>query len=76
MKNDKDVINAVAKMYAISTGDTSHEKLARFILSNYYGVDTFFLVKEGDYTSGLLMRSVDVFIENMKKVVQAVNGEL
>lgn len=76
MKNEKDLINAVAKMYALSTGDTSHEKLARFILSNYYGVDTFFLIDENDYSSGLQMSSVKLFIDNMKKVVQAVNGEL
>ena len=76
MKNEKDLINKVAKMYAMATGDTSHEKLARFILSNYYGVDTFFLIKEGDYSSGLDMHSVDLFTKNMKRVVQAVNGEL
>ena len=76
MKTQKDIINTVSKMYALSTGDTSHEKLARFILSNYYGVDTFFLIDENDYSKGLNMYSVQIFINNMKKVVQAVNGEL
>ena len=76
MTNDKDLIKRVAKMYAIKTGDKKCEVLARFILTNYYGVDTFFLVKEGDYSSGLNMDSVQIFSDNMDKVIQAINGEL
>ena len=76
MKNEKDLINKVAKIYVLLTNDKDHEKLARFILSNYYGVNTFFLVDENDYSSGLNMDSVQIFIDNMRNVVKAVNGEL
>jgi hypothetical protein len=76
MKNEKDLINKVVKMYVIATDNKDYEKLARFILSNYYGVETFFLVKEGDYSSGILMDSVKIFTKNMEKIIQGINGEL
>jgi len=76
MKNEKDLINTVAQMYSLATSDLDHYKLAKFILANYYSVESFFLNNENDFSSGLNLNSVETFIDNMKKVVQAVNGEL
>ena len=76
MKTEKDIIKTVAKMYSMATGNVDYEPLARFILTNHYGVETFFLNKEGDYSSGLNLDSVKIFSDNMDGVIQAINGEL
>lgn len=77
MKTEKDLINTVAKVYTMmKDASSTDEKLARFILTNYYGVDTFFLKKEGDYSSGLNMDSVQLFADNMTQVRKAISGEL
>jgi hypothetical protein len=76
MKTQKDIIKTVSKMYVMATGNTDYEPLARFILTEHYGVETFFLNKECDYSSGLNLVSVAIFSNNMNKVIQAVNGEL
>jgi hypothetical protein len=77
MKNEKDLINAVVNVYGIMKDATATDKkLARFILNNYYGVDTFFLLDENDYSSGLNMDSVQLFADNMTKVRKAIGGEL
>ena len=76
MKNEKDLIKTVAKMYSMATGNTDYEPLARFILTEHYGVETFFLNKECDYSSGLNLVSVQIFSNNMNNVIQAINGEL
>jgi hypothetical protein len=77
MTNDKDLINRVARIYSLTNDATATDtKLARIILSEYYGVNTFFLVDENDYSSGLNMDSVQIFIDNMKQVKKAINGEL
>jgi hypothetical protein len=77
MTNDKDLINRVARIYSLTNDATATDtKLARIILSEYYGVNTFFLVNENDYSSGLNMDSVQIFIDNMKQVKKAINGEL
>jgi hypothetical protein len=76
MKTQKDIIKTVSKMYVMATGNTDYEPLARFILTEHYGVETFFLNKECDYSSGLNLVSVAIFSNNMNKVIQAINGEL
>jgi hypothetical protein len=76
MKTQKDIIKTVSKMYVMATGNTDYEPLARFILTEHYGVETFFLNKECDYSSGINLVSVQIFSNNMDKVIQAVNGEL
>jgi hypothetical protein len=77
MKNEKDLINTIATMYAMSTnGAGKREKdLAKFILSNYYGVDTFFLNREGDYSSGLNLEGIRIFSEQMKKITKTITGD-
>lgn len=76
MKTEKDLIKTVAKMYAMATDNQNYEPLARFILTNHYGVETFFLNKECDYSSGINLESVKIFSDNMDSVIQAINGEL
>lgn len=77
MNSEKELIERVATLYANATsGAGKQEKdLAKYILKNYYGVDTFFLNREGDYSSGLNFHSVEIFCENMKKVTKAISGE-
>lgn len=76
MKNEKDIIKTVSKMYVMATGNSDYEPLARFILTKHYGLETFFLNKECDYSSGLNLDSVKIFSDNMDGVIQAINGEL
>lgn len=76
MKTEKDIIKAVSKIYAITTGNTEYEPLARLILANHYSVEHYFLNKPCDYSSGLNLNSVKTFSYNMHRVIQAVNGEL
>jgi hypothetical protein len=77
MHNEKDIINAVVKIYAISTNaSTSEKKLAKIILTDFYSVESFFLVHDGDYVSGLNMNSVELFIHNMASVRKAISGEI
>lgn len=77
MNSEKELIERIATVYAFGTnGAGKQEKdLAKFILKNYYSVDTFFLNREKDYSSGLNFHSVEVFSENMKRVTRAINGE-
>ncbi len=77
MKNEKDLIDNVASIYAMNTnGAGKREKdLAKFILKNYYYVDTFFLNRENDYSSGINLDSVKIFNENMVQVRKAISGE-
>jgi hypothetical protein len=77
MKNEKDLINTVVNIYGMMKDATATDKkLARFILNNYYGVDTFFLLDENDYSGGLNMDSVQLFANNMQQVRKAISGEL
>ena len=76
MKTQKDIIKTVSKMYVLATGETDYEPLARFILTKHYGLETFFLNKECDYSSGLNLDSVKIFSDNMDSVIKAINGEL
>jgi hypothetical protein len=76
MKNEKDIIKTVSRMYAMATGNSDYEPLARFILTKHYGLETFFLNKECDYSSGLNLDSVKIFSDNMDGVIRAINGEL
>jgi hypothetical protein len=76
MKTQKDIIKTVSKMYVMATGNTDYEPLARFILTEHYGVETFFLNKECDYSSGINLDSVKIFSDNMDGVIKAINGEL
>jgi len=79
MMNDKDyakLVNKVADIFASSTGaNATEKKLAKFILSNFYGCDTFFLNREGDLSSGIYLEAVKIFSENMVHVIGAINGE-
>jgi hypothetical protein len=77
MKNDNDLINAVVKITAIAHSFSSQKRdvaLTRFILKNYYSVDTFFLNKECDFNSGLNMNSVELFIEKMDEILNAIHN--
>ncbi len=77
MKNEKDLINAIVKIVAIShsfSSDKREKDLTRFILKNYYAVDTFFLKKECDYSSGLNMNSVELFIEKIDDILNAIHN--
>ena len=78
MTNEKELIERVATLYAtVTNGAGKQEKeLAKYILKSYYGVDTFFLNREGDYSSGRNFNSVEIFCENVKKVTKAINGEI
>jgi hypothetical protein len=75
MKNENDVINAVVKMTALAhrfSSDKREKDLARFILKNYYAVDTFFLNREGDFSSGINMKSVELFIDKMDDIFNVI----
>jgi len=77
MKNENDLINAIVKIVALShcfSRDKREKDLTRFILKNYYYVDTFFLKKEGDYSSGLNMNSVEIFIEKIDDILNAIHN--
>jgi hypothetical protein len=77
MKNEKDLINNIATMYAMNTSGAgkTEKDLAKFILNNYYGVDTFFLNREGDYSSGLNLEGFRIFCEQMKKITRTITGD-
>jgi hypothetical protein len=77
MKNENDLINAIVKIVALShsfSSDKREKDLTRFILKNYYAVDTFFLKKECDYSSGLNMNSVELFIEKIDDILNAIHN--
>ena len=78
MNNRKDLINAISTIFTMSTPNTgkTEKNLAKFILENYYGVETFFLNRENDFSSGLNELSVMIFSDNMRKVIKSINGEL
>lgn len=78
MQTTNDLINKVALLYSLHTSGAGvqEKNLAKYILKNYYSVETFFLVRENDFSSGLNLESFNIFCENMKKVTKAINGEL
>jgi hypothetical protein len=75
MKNEKDIIDAVVAITAIShsfSGDKKQKQLARLLLTNYYDVCCFFLNEEDNYSSGLHLGHVQLFIEKYDEVMQAI----
>jgi hypothetical protein len=76
METKTDIINRVAVLYSLNTSGAglTEKHLAKFILKNYYDVESFFLVREGDYSSGLNLESFNIFCENMKNVTKAIEG--
>jgi hypothetical protein len=76
METQTDIINRVALLYSLNTSGAGlkEKHLAKFILKNYYDLESFFLVREGDYSSGLNLESFGIFCENMKNVTKAIEG--
>jgi hypothetical protein len=79
MMNEKEyavLINKVTNIYADSTNaSNTDKKLARHILKEYYSCETFFLNREADLSSGINLPAVRIFVDNMKSVIAAINGE-
>ena len=76
MKNEKDIINAVVAITAIAhsfSSDKKQKQLARLLLTNYYDVCCFFLNEPDNYSSGLHLGNVELFIEKYNQISDAIH---
>lgn len=77
MKNEKELIEAIVYITAVnhSFTDSKRDKdLAKFILKNYYDVCCFFLNKEDNFSSGLNLKSVEIFGEKFDEIRDAITN--
>jgi len=77
MKNQKELIEAIVYITAVNhsfSTDKTQKDLARFILKNYYDVCCFFLNEEDNFSSGLNLKSVELFSEKFGEINEAIHN--